>query len=101
MVSVKKLYKFTWGLKFWLLVIFIYVGASAIIRAFVPAPQAVGMLSPERPISDIRFLMIQAGWRRERDSYHKPCLMGLLTGFKRQLNLSSWICSCLISGKVP
>lgn len=55
MINLKKQCKFSRGLSlcFWSLVF--YLCALAIIRAVVPAHQAVGLAGPERPVADIRF----------------------------------------------
>jgi hypothetical protein len=87
MDNVKKRYKFPRGLKFWLLVIFVYVSASAVIRAYVPAPAAVGMLSPERPISDIRFFN-DSSWLEEGTRQLSQTLFdGIIDGIQAATNL--------------
>jgi hypothetical protein len=87
MIGLKKWYKFPRGLSRCVLVIIVYICASAVIRAFVPAPQAVGMSSPERPIADIRFFN-DSSWLDEGARYLSQNVFdGIFDGIRAANNL--------------
>jgi hypothetical protein len=87
MVDLKKWYKFPRGMSLCVLIIFISICASAVIRAFVPAPQAVGLSSPERAIADIRFFN-DSSWLDEGARYLSQTLFdGVFDGIRAANNL--------------
>lgn len=87
MVDLKKWYRFPKGLSRWLLVIVVYLCASAVIRALVPPPQAVSLSSPERPISDIQFLN-DSSWLNEGTRHLSQTLFdGIFDGIQAARNL--------------
>ena len=80
MVEMKKWNKFPRGFSRWLLLIVIYLSASGVIRAFAPAPQAVGMTSPVRPLTEIQFFN-DSSWLNDGTRYLSQTLFdGIVDG---------------------
>lgn len=87
MVAVSRWYKVPRRLGGCVLVIFLYIAVSGLVRALVPAPPAVALSSPERPLADIQFFndssWVDTGTRRLSQSLFD----GLLTSIQSATDL--------------
>lgn len=87
MVNLKQWRRFPKGVSLWFWVILIYLCASALIRTWVPAPKAVGMTSPVRPIADIQFYN-DSSWLHEGTRHLSQTLFdGIIEGIQAASNL--------------